>query len=86
MSADYGGATINNVASKGNALPVQDLIATSPAMLVNAGSEFQNQMIGSRENQTILPASAAYYAANGTPAIDGNGTHVTWSTTTGIWS
>ena len=66
--------------------PVQDLIATSPAMLVNAGSEFQNQMIGSRENQTIPPARAAYYAANGTPAIDGDGTHVTWSTATGIWS
>ena len=86
MSADYGGATINAIASKGNALAVQDLIATSAAMRLNAGSEFQNQMIGSRENQVIPAAQAAYYAANGTPAIDGNGTHVTWSTATGVWS
>ncbi len=86
MPAVYGSATIANANSKGNAKPVQDMIATSVAL--RADSNFmQNGHIGAGQDQVVTPAAAAaLIAANDTPAIGHLGDSLLWKTATGTWT
>jgi len=85
MSKDYGSATIAAVNSKGNAKPVQDMIATSTAL--RADSNFmQNGHIGAGQDQVVTPAArAALIAADQTPAIGHLGDSLLWTVATGTW-
>ena len=85
MSIDYGSATIAAQNSKGNAKPVQDMIATSVAL--RADSNFmQNGHIGAGQDQVVVPASrAALIAADGTKAIGHLGDNLVWAVATGTW-
>jgi hypothetical protein len=85
MPAVYGSATIAVANSKGNALPVQDMISTSPAL--RADSNFmQNGHIGAGQDQVVTPpARAALIAADGTPALGHLGDVLHWTVATGTW-
>ncbi|MDM0018180.1 hypothetical protein [Variovorax saccharolyticus] len=86
MPAVYGSATINNIASLGNALPVQDMIGTTPELRANAGGNMQNGHVGAAEDVVVTPPSAAaLIAAQDTPAIDSNSDPLTWDIPTGTW-
>ena len=86
MAAVAGSATINAIASKGNAKAIQDMIGTSAAL--RADSNFmQNGHIGGGQDQVVTPpARAAYIAAEGTPAIGHLGDTLYWHLATGTWT
>ncbi len=85
MAAVYGSATINNIVSKGNAKPVQDMVGTS--IPLRADSNFmQNGHIGTGQDQVVGAGRAPYIAADGTHAIGHLGDGLVWSTSTGSWS
>jgi hypothetical protein len=85
MSTIYGSVTIAHVASKGNALAAQDMIATSAALRAAAG-QMQNGHIGAAQSQVVTPqARALEIAAANTTAIKSDGSGLLWNTATGVW-
>lgn len=86
MSADYANATINNLASKGNAKNVQDMIGTTTALRANS-AQMQNGHIGAAQAAAaVTPVErATQIAANATPAIKNDASALAWDVTTGLW-